>query len=116
VNDPSLIPALADENLLNGAILKTLLQVIWLDLHIYEAYSTVTKQAQSAVKEFFIRQPELMDDFRAAINLQTQNEDYNLNSYLINGIQRARDKLEEVCKDVTATKDAEIHAPSTSLV
>jgi hypothetical protein len=34
VRDTELISELADENLLDGAILKTWLQVIWLDMHI----------------------------------------------------------------------------------
>jgi hypothetical protein len=108
--DTSLIPALADENLLDGAILKTWLQVLWPPLHILVPDSEVTQQAQSAIKELFIRRPELMDDFRAAINLQTQVEFYR--GLLDEDIQRARDKLEEICKDVTST----LHVPSTSVV
>jgi hypothetical protein len=104
-----LIPELAEENLLNGAILKTWLQVIWLHWHIYFPNWEETQQAQSAIKELFIRRPELMDDFQMAINLQTQNDYYRK---FPDGIQRGRDKLEEVCKDVSST----LHAPSTSLV
>jgi hypothetical protein len=107
--DTELISALADENLLNGAILKTWLQVIWLDLHIHFPDSETTQQAQSAIKELFIRLPELMDDFRTAINFSTQD---GYRSYPDEKRQRGIDKLEEICKDVSSI----LHAPSTSLV
>jgi hypothetical protein len=97
--DTELISALADENLLNGAILKTWLQVIWLQLHIDIPDSEKAQQARSAIKKLFIRRPELMDDFRVAINLLSQIEDYRGYPH---ETQRARDKLEEVCKDVTS--------------
>jgi hypothetical protein len=106
IGDRELISALADENLLNGAVLKTWLQVIWLELHIRFPNSELTQYAQSVIKELFIRRPDLMDDFRAAINSQTQG-------YLQSeGIRRTRDKLEEICKDVTST----LHDPFMSLV
>jgi hypothetical protein len=101
----NLISALADENLLNGAILKTWLQIFWLPLHIVSDME-MTQEARSAIKELFIRRPELMDDFRTAINLQTQLEFYR--NYP-NGIQRGRDKLDEICIDLTSA------LPSTSL-
>jgi hypothetical protein len=113
IGNTKLFSALADENLLNGAILKTWFQVFWLPLHIPFPFSERTRQAKSAIKKLFIPRPELMDDFRAAINLQMQNEIYK--AYPDN-IQVARDSLEEVCKDVTSTLHPELHAPSTSLV
>jgi hypothetical protein len=109
IGDPELISVLADENHLNGAILKTWLQVIWLDLHIRIPDSETTKQGQSAIKKLFIRRPDLMDEFRVAINSQTQIEDYRKYA---SRIKRARDKLQEICKDVTSI----LHAPSTSLI
>jgi hypothetical protein len=97
--DTELISALADENLLDGAVLKTWLQVIWLDFHISFPDWEVTQQAQSAIKDLFIRRPQLMDDFQMAIDLQAQNF-YIL--YPAEMKQRARDKLEEICKDVNS--------------
>jgi hypothetical protein len=104
-DDRELIFALTDENLLDGAILKTWLQVIWLPLHIRFPDSELTQYAQLVIKELFIPRPDLMDDFQIAINSQTQG-------YPDEMIQPARDKLEEICKDVTTT----LQAPSTSLV
>jgi hypothetical protein len=98
--DLKLIPALAEENLLNGAILKTWLQITWLELHIFFPDSKTTQQAQLAIKELFIRRPELMDDFRAAINLSMQEGYYR--NYPDNMTQRARDTLEEICKAHTS--------------
>jgi hypothetical protein len=108
----NLIPALADEKLLNGAILKTWVQVIWLDLHILFPYSEASQLAQSAIKKLFIRRPELMDDFRSAIKLQTQNDRYRRSSFEIT------EALEEICEDDsdTSTEEEELHASSMSLV
>jgi hypothetical protein len=106
-----LIPALADENLLNGAILKTWLQLFWLHLHIHFPDSEMKQQAQSAIKELFIQRPDLMDGFRATINLQAQSVYYKK---FPGAIHPARNKLAEVCKDVTLHADH--HAPSTSSV
>jgi hypothetical protein len=100
VYDTGLIRVLEEENLLNGAILKTWLQVIWLHLHFDYPDSEMTQQAQSAIKELFMRRPDLMDEFRTGINVQAQDGLYRLHP---NEIQRGRDKLEEVCKDVTST-------------
>jgi hypothetical protein len=114
--NPELIPALAKENFLNGAILKTWLQVFWLQWHMFSwldpEVEEIVQQAQSAIKELFIRRSDLMDNFQAAINLQTQNEDYRDDPM----IKIAIDKLEEICKDVISTLHAEPNAPSTSLV
>jgi hypothetical protein len=100
IGDKELISALADENHLDGAILKTWLQVIWLDLHIYLPDEEMTQHARSAIKELFIRRPEFMDEFQMAINLHAQIERYRRCTV---GIQRAKHKLEEVCKDVAST-------------
>jgi hypothetical protein len=99
---PRLIPALAEENHLNGAILKTWLQVIWLELHVDVPDWKMKQQAQSAIKELFIRRPELMYDFRTALDLRTQKY-YSF--YSVKDIHRARDELEKVCDHVT-----ELHA------
>jgi hypothetical protein len=110
IGDTELISALAEENLLDGAILKTWLQVIWLELYIVFPDSEMEQQAESAIKDLFIRRPDLMDDFQMAIHSLAQHQYCRDRSD--KEIQRAKDKLEEVCKDVTST----LHAPSTSLI
>jgi hypothetical protein len=98
--DPSLISTLEDENFLDGAILKTWVQVIWLHLHIHFPDSEMTQQAQSAIRKLFSRRPQFTNEFRMKINEWKQNEYYRR---FPDGIKRAGDKLEEVCEVVTST-------------
>jgi hypothetical protein len=113
LRDTKLIPALEEENLLDGAVLKTWVQVIWQDLHILLPNWEKTKQAQSAIKDLFIRRPDLMDEFRMAINSQMEIEHYRCFPH---AIQRGISKLDEVCEVVSSTQDADLYSPSICLV
>jgi hypothetical protein len=94
LSDAGLISALANENLLDGALLKLWLKILWLRMHIdHDTFhdSEVPKRVLE-IKNLFIERPELMEEFRMEMDSLMQNR-----------FQFAKEKLEEFWKTVKST-------------
>jgi hypothetical protein len=104
VQNSELIPTLKRENLLDGAILKIWLKVLWMELYDGFVSTEVDDQLRSTTKELFIQRPELVDEFRTAI--ASLMADGN-NEYASTLRKQRRAKLEMVCNAPLASPKQE---------